>query len=106
MKRLGIAVVFLYLCAAGLWADQVTLKNGDRLTGTIVKTDDKAETLLIKTEFAGDVTVKWEAVTSLETTQPLHLTLKDGRTIVGTVTTTEGALDVTTKTEGEVKAPK
>jgi small nuclear ribonucleoprotein (snRNP)-like protein len=106
MRRLGIAVVFLCLCAATVWADQVTLKNGDRLTGTIVKTDDKAQTLLIKTEFAGDVTVKWEAVTSLETAQPLHLTLKDGRTIVGTVTTTEGALDVTTKTEGEVKAAK
>jgi small nuclear ribonucleoprotein (snRNP)-like protein len=106
MRRVGIAVVFLCICAAGAAADQVTLKNGDRLTGTIVKTDDKAETLLIKTEFAGDVTVKWEAVTSLEATQPLHLTLKDGRTIVGTVTTADGALDVTTKTQGELKAPK
>jgi hypothetical protein len=34
-------------------ADQVTLKNGDRLTGMIVKSD--AKTLLIKTEFAGGV---------------------------------------------------
>jgi len=41
--------------------------------------------------------VKWDAVTSLEATQPLHLTLKDGRTVVGTVTTAEGALDVTRK---------
>lgn len=106
MRRVGIAVVFLCLSAAGAFADQVTLRNGDRLTGTIVKTDDKAETLLIKTEFAGDVTVKWEAVTLLESVQPLHLTLKDGRTIVGTVTAADGTLDVTTKTEGEVKAPK
>jgi hypothetical protein len=37
----------------------VTLKNGDRLTGTIVKSDTK--TLLIKTELAGDVTVLWDA---------------------------------------------
>ncbi len=45
MRHMGIAVVFLCLCATGVSADQVTLKNGDRLTGTIVKTDDKAETL-------------------------------------------------------------
>ncbi len=40
--------------AGSVMADQVTLKNGDRLTGTIVKSNGK--TLLIKTEFAGEVT--------------------------------------------------
>ena len=43
-----------------LFADQIVLKNGDRLTGTIEKSDDK--TLIIKTEFAGEVTVEWSAV--------------------------------------------
>jgi putative salt-induced outer membrane protein YdiY len=85
-------------------ADQVTLKNGDRLTGTIVKSD--AKTMLIKTELAGDVNVQWEAVTSIVSSQPLHLALKDGQTVVGTVTTTDGKLDVATKTTGEVVAPK
>jgi hypothetical protein len=42
----------LCLFAGSVVADQVTLKNGDRLTGTIVKSD--AKTLLIKTEFAGE----------------------------------------------------
>ena len=41
------------LCPA-LFADQVSLKNGDRLTGTIVKSD--AKTLVLKTEAAGEVT--------------------------------------------------
>jgi putative salt-induced outer membrane protein len=85
-------------------ADQVTLKNGDRLTGTIVKSD--AKTMLIKTELAGDVNVQWEAVTSIVSSQPLHLALKDGQTVVGTVTTSDGKLDVATKTTGEVVAPK
>jgi putative salt-induced outer membrane protein len=85
-------------------ADQVTLKNGDRLTGTIVKSD--AKTMLIKTELAGDVNVQWEAVTSIVSSQPLHLALKDGQTVVGTVTTADGKLDVATKTTGEVVAPK
>ena len=106
MRSLGIAALFLCLCATTAIADQVTLKNSDRLTGTIVKTDDKEETLLIKTELAGDVSVKWDAIASIVSAQPLHLALKDGQTIVGTVTTDNGTFDVTTKTTGEVKAAK
>src|SRR4029077_2191074 len=90
------------LCVALVRADQLTLKNGDRLTGTIVKTDDGAKTLEIKTELAGDVTVQWDAVTAIVSSQPLHLTLSDGRVITGTVTTTDGKLSVATKEAGEV----
>jgi putative salt-induced outer membrane protein len=85
-------------------ADQVTLKNGDRLTGTIVKSDAKA--LVITTEFAGDVNVQWDAVTGIASSQPLHLALKDGQTIVGTVTTTDGKFDVSTRETGAVTASK
>lgn len=106
MKILSMVMALLCLCTAGAFADQVTLKNGDRLTGTIVKTDDKEETLLIKTDLAGDVSVKWEAITAIVSTQPLHLELKDGQMIVGTVATVDGAFDVATKTTGEVKAAK
>ena len=85
-------------------ADQVTLKNGDRLTGTIVKSD--AKTLLIKTEFAGEVTVQWEAVSGMVSSQPLHLALKDGQTIVGTVTAADNRIEVATKETGAVTASK
>jgi hypothetical protein len=71
-------------------ADQVTLKNGDRLTGSIVKSD--AKTLLIKTEFAGEVNVQWDAVSGMVSSQPLHLALKDAQTIVGTVTAADTKL--------------
>ena len=85
-------------------ADQVTFKNGDRLTGTIVKSD--AKVLVIKTEYAGDVNVQWDAVTGIASSQPLHLALKDGQTIVGTVTTTDGKFDVSTRETGAVTASK
>jgi putative salt-induced outer membrane protein len=96
--------VVLCLLAVGARADQVTLKNGDRLTGTIVKSD--AKTLLVKTDLAGDVNVQWDAVTSIVSSQPLHLGLKDGQMVVGTVATADGKFEVTTKTAGEVTAPK
>jgi len=105
MRRAFILVMLsLSLSAALARADQVTLKNGDRLTGTIVKTDDDKKTLEIKTELAGDVTVQWDAVTGIVSSQPLHLTLSDGRVITGTVSTTDGKLAVATKDAGEVSA--
>jgi putative salt-induced outer membrane protein YdiY len=99
-----IVGVFLFVCATSAPADQVTLKNGDRLTGTIVKSD--AKTLLLKTEFAGDVSFQWDAVTSIVSSQTLHLALKDGQTIVGTVTTADGKFEVATKETGPVVATK
>jgi putative salt-induced outer membrane protein len=99
-------LVFVFSCgyASAVLADQVTLKNGDRLTGTIVKSD--AKTLLLKTDFAGDVNLQWDAITSILSSQVLHLALKDGQTIVGTVTTNDGKFEVATKETGPVVAPK
>src|SRR5580693_2254991 len=74
--HLWVALSVFAFCST-LFADQVTLKNGDRLTGTITKSDDK--TLLIKTEFAGDVTVQWPAVQEVTSTQPLHVALSNGK---------------------------
>lgn len=104
MRRSAFFAMLLCFMAVAGWADQVTLKNGDRLTGMIVKSD--AKTLLIKTEFAGDVNVQWDAVAAIVSSQPLHLSLKDGQTIVGGVTTTDSKFDVATKETGPVSASK
>jgi putative salt-induced outer membrane protein YdiY len=85
-------------------ADQVTLKNGDRLTGTIVKSDGK--TLLLKTDSAGEVTLKWDAVSAIVSSQPLSLQLKDGQIVSGNVTTEDGKFEVTTHDRGAVAAPR
>jgi len=87
-----------------LFADQVTLKNGDRLTGTIVKSDGK--TLVLHTDAAGDVTFNLDAVGEIKTDQNLHVTSKDGKTTVGPVTTEDGKLAVATKSSGTVEVAK
>jgi len=105
MRRLlFLATLSLSLLALSARADQVTLKNGDRLSGTIVKTDDDTKKLLIKTEFAGEVAVEWSAVASIVSSQPLHLTLADGRVLAGTVSAADGKLAVATGDKGEVSA--
>jgi len=86
------------------FADQVTLKNGDRLTGTVVKSDGK--TLVLHTDAAGDVTIQFGAIQEIKTEQELHVTLKGGKTAVGPVTTADGKLEIATKSSGTVEAPK
>jgi len=85
-------------------ADQITLKNGDRLTGTIVKSDRK--TLLLKTEAAGEITVKWDAVSAIVSAQPLSVQLKNGQIVSGNVTTDDGKFEVATRDRGQVAAPR
>jgi putative salt-induced outer membrane protein YdiY/small nuclear ribonucleoprotein (snRNP)-like protein len=105
MKKARIlAVLMATLFSTSLYADEVTLKNGDRLSGTIVKSD--AKVLVIKSDFAGEVSLQWDAITSIQSTQPIYIGLKDGQTIAGTVTTTDGKLVVDTKDAGTITAPK
>ena len=95
-RMLILTILSLSLLSLPVFADQLTLKNGDRLSGTIVKSDDDAKTLLIKTDLAGDVTIKWDAITAIVSSQPLHIMLSDGRVIVGRVSTTDGMLEIAT----------
>jgi len=93
------------LLPARVSADQVVMKNGDRLTGTIVKLDEK-NNLILQTDYADEVKLQWAAVDAITSTQNLHLTLKDGQTIVGVVNTSDGTVRLRTKETGEVTASK
>jgi hypothetical protein len=99
-KLSGVVILVAALVVPVAMADQIVLKNGDRLTGTVVKSDGK--TLTIKSEFAGMVTVPLEAVTQISSDQPLYLTLKDNQTLVGTVETADGKLVVRTSDAGTI----
>jgi putative salt-induced outer membrane protein YdiY len=99
-----VLALAVFLAPSFMFADQIVMKNGDRLTGTIQKSDDKS--LVIKTEFAGEVTVDWSAIQDVKSEQPLHIGLKDGKTVVGSVATVDGKFDVSTKNAGTVEVPK
>ena len=97
------ASVLFFICSQAL-ADQVSLKNGDRLSGAIVKSDSK--TLILHTDYAGDVTLKWDAIQGIQSSEQLHVELQDGRTAVGSVAISDDKLEVTSKTGSTVEAPK
>lgn len=79
-------------CASAAWADQVVLKNGDRVTGSIVKKDGK--TLTIKTDMFGVVTAPWDQVDSITADKPVSVVLQDGRTVQGTIATSGGTVSI------------
>ena len=85
--------LLLLCCTAALSissnADHIALQNGDRLSGTIVKSDEKE--LVLNTDYAGPVTVKWAAVKTLSSSTPLHVQTKDGRTLTGNVAAQDGS---------------
>lgn len=85
-------------------ADQVVLKNGDRISGTIVKSD--TQELLLKTEFIGDVNVQWDAIERITAEQAVFVTSSDGQVLVGAVTTEEGMLQVQTENAGRINVAK
>src|SRR5437764_617231 len=96
------------LFSPSTWADQLILKNGDRVTGRIVRKDGKKIT--IKTELFGVVTTSWDQVQSVTTDQPLTVVLENNKTLQGTLATTAGKIEVSapgTKvavTSGEISA--
>jgi putative salt-induced outer membrane protein YdiY len=79
------------------------MKNGDRVTGVIVKKD--AKNLTIKTDHFGEVTTGWDQVDSIRTDKPVTVVLEDGRTVQGTVTTSNGQIDVATPSGAVTAVP-
>ena len=75
-----------------LMADQVTLKNGDRITGQIVKKD--GDKLTMNSEIVGEVSIPWSAVTSITSSEPLLVVLPGGKPVSGVLSTSDGKLQV------------
>lgn len=90
-------LVVVYACSLGIiLADQVTLTNGDRITGSVIKKD--GATLTVKTELLGEVTMPWTSVASLTSEASLHVVLPAGKDVEGKVTTEGSNLQVQTGT--------
>lgn len=76
-----LSICFACAMATGAVADQVVLKNGDRLTGEVVRKTEG--NLVFKTKYAGEVTIDWAEVLKLETDAAVRLELGDGGQKVG-----------------------
>jgi hypothetical protein len=73
-------------------ADQVVLKNGDTITGSIIKKDGAKLTL--KSEFLGEVSMPWSAVRTIQSDESLTVVLPGGETVAGKIATSGENLQV------------
>jgi hypothetical protein len=73
---LGLWLSSVIVCAIApvtLLTDQVTMKNGNRLTGAIQKSE--AKTLTLKSDYAGVLALPWAAIASVKSDKPLNVAL-------------------------------
>jgi hypothetical protein len=85
---MGLLLAFWLLgTATPCQAGEVIMKNGDRIQGTVISmTQGK---LVYKTEYAGEITIKWDQVAKLTTEKPLEVTLTDDKRLEGKVATAQ-----------------
>jgi hypothetical protein len=98
MKQQLYALLLILFALTGgeAFADQIVLKNGDRLTGTIVKSDGK--TIVFNSDLVGEVSVALDSVTNVTSDKILYFTLADGRTVAGVVTAKDGQAEIRSST--------
>ncbi|MGB8768309.1 MAG: DUF481 domain-containing protein [Candidatus Korobacteraceae bacterium] len=96
MLKSGVVAALIFCCVGSLCAEQVTLKNGDRFSGSIVSMSDKK--LVLKTEHAGTISIDVDAIAQFSSEQPLVVTRTDKQVVSGTVKAEDSQVAVTTPT--------
>ncbi len=95
MRRVcRVSSLFVLLAASTslMWADQVVLTNGDRITGKVVKLEDGK--LTIDAVSIGKVEVPWTDVASVTTDEPIYVVLPGDRTVQSAISTQDGQVQV------------
>lgn len=98
MKYAKLSLLFLGASLL-LSADVLVMKNGDRVTGSIVKKDGNSLTL--KSALFGTITVPWDQIDSVKTDTALNVVLPGDKTVQSNLSTADGKVQV----GGESVAP-
>jgi hypothetical protein len=72
--------------------EELTLKNGDRLTGQLLNSTGKE--IKFKSDLAGDVTVAWENVKELKTKRDFAIVPKDVKNARDSASVPQGAINI------------
>jgi len=94
-RKLTRAVVryFSYCLILGTaWADQIVFKDGDRITGEIVKKD--GQTVWFKSKNFGVVAFNWDDVASVRTDQPVNVVLPNDQTVKTNIQTQNDRIEI------------
>lgn len=103
-KILSFAFILSLLFPFVIFADQVVMLNGDRVTGKIIKKD--GETIILETEAMGLVKIRWNLVERIVSDEPLSLTLNDGKILEGKIEVSENKVNLKTSDAEKIEIDK
>jgi len=102
--RLAVFIVSIIVLSLALpaRADEVYLKNGDLITGEIQTSEEGL--MVVETDYAKKIKVKWEEVACITSDKELTLLLKSNEKIIGRATCpTLGSIQITDEQSGETR---
>lgn len=76
-----LQLVTLALYSLSTQADVILLKNGDKITGTVLNKSGKM--IELKTSYTDKILIKWEEVKALKSDTPITVTLKNKQQLTG-----------------------
>ena len=90
--KLSGKLIFVSLLVWGLLivespADEIILKNGDRLTGEVVTLEENK--LILKTSYAGEISIAWPEVENIRVDKPVGVVLENDVSLYGLIETGE-----------------
>lgn len=83
---------FSILLLKTVLADEVILTNGNHLSGSIVKLDDNK--LVLKTDYADMINIKWDAVSSFSAEQPVVVQTPDKKISAIALSRKDGSVEL------------
>ena len=92
-----VTAILSLLVGTRAFGDEVWLDNGDRLSGDVVRMENGV--LLLKTPYAGEVSIQWKHVKKIRTDKDVDVILNDKSAVRGIIKTVEEG-------RGEIKAEK
>ncbi len=100
----SLAVLLLFLVVAQpAHADVVYMKNGDRITGRVLQ--KTAEKVLLKTAYAGKISIAWNEVQAFTTDKPVNLYFDDSGRATAKVQRDVSGNQILVKEDGEAGTP-
>ena len=102
-KRIPCLLLTLLMFSSEGVADEITLRNGDRVTGTFVGLEGGV--LEIQSELLGGLTADWEDIEGLRSDNAFYVRLSDSRLLVGSLASNPDTLEIRTRKAGIVEVP-
>jgi len=84
---LGSAFLFLIFNTSLIFADEIILENGDRITGTVLKVE--GEILILTTDYCEPIKIKKDKIKRIMTKEPVDVYLDSGEILKGMLSSNE-----------------